>query len=217
MTEMKHTILAGAVAGLLAAAPLGAQGYSGVVGYGGGAAWFGDFTESGPALALDDGWLAHAQGEYFMAGGRLGARLGAAFTQRPFQAPDRARDINTWMFDAAATLRPLPLRRGSAVSPFLAAGVGVISYGFGEGTPVEFEGADAVYPGDTRRQLTAVGGVGLDLVPRFSLFDTPLGLRLEVADHVALESPFESLDGEAHGPVHNVRVTIGLIGLVELP
>jgi hypothetical protein len=42
-------------------------------------------------------------------------------------------------------------------------------------------------------------------------------VRLEAADHVALESPFETPDGDPLGPVHNVRVTLGLIGLVELP
>ncbi len=60
------------------------------------------------------------------------------------------------------------------------------------------------------------GGLGVDVVPSLRLWGTRLGVRLEAADHVALESPFETPDGDALGPVHNVRVTLGLIGLVEL-
>lgn len=204
-------------AALLGAGAAGAQDYTGAIGYGGGGIWFGDFNESGASLALESGWLAAAQAEQYLGGGRVGARLGAAFTQRPFNAAGDARDINTWLFDASLLLRPLPVRRERGFVPFVSLGAGVVSYGFGEGRPVVFEGSDAVYPGDTDRQLTVVGGVGMDFVPRLAVFGTPLGVRLEAADHVALESPFRDAGGGTLGPVHNVRVTLGLVGLVELP
>ena len=210
--------VAGALLGALpAAGPLAAQDYQGTVGYGGGGIWFGDFNGSGAALALEGGWLAAAHAEHYLGSGRIGARLGAAFTQRPFEAAGEARDINTWLFDASVLLRPLPVDRRRSVVPFVSLGAGVVSYGFGEGRPVVFEGSDAVYPGDDDRQFAVVGGLGIDFVPGRSLWGTPLGVRLEAADHVALESPFETPGGDALGPVHNVRVTLGLIGLVDLP
>jgi opacity protein-like surface antigen len=213
-----RTRIAAALLGALLAAPAArAQDYSGAVGYGGGGIWFGDFNEQGPSLALQSGWLATVHAEQYLGRGRIGARLGAAFTQRPFDAAGLARDINTWLFDGSLLLRPLPLDRRRSVVPFLSVGAGVVSYGFGEGRPVVFEESGAVYPGDTDRRLTVVGGLGVDFVPRFSLWGTPLGVRLEAADHVALESPFQTPDGDPLGPVHNVRVTLGLIGLVELP
>ncbi|HEU0078118.1 MAG TPA: hypothetical protein VFQ76_10745 [Longimicrobiaceae bacterium] len=213
-----RTRIAAALAAALLAAPAArAQDYSGAIGYGGGGIWFGDFNERGPSLALQSGWLAAAHAEQYMGSGRIGARLGAAFTQRPFDAAGLARDINTWLFDASLLLRPLPVDRRRSVVPFLSVGAGLVSYGFGQGRPVVFEESGAVYPGDSDRRWTVGGGVGLDFVPRFSLFGTPLGVRLEAADQVALESPFESPDGDALGPVHNVRVTLGLVGLVELP
>lgn len=213
-----RTRIAAALLGALLAAPAArAQDYSGTVGYGGGGIWFGDFNDQGPPLALRSGWLAAVHAEQYLGRGRIGARLGAAFTQRPFDAAGLARDINTWLFDASLLLRPLPVDRRRTVVPFLSLGGGVVSYGFGEGRPVVFEESGAVYPGDTDRRLTVVGGLGVDVVPRLSLFGTPLGVRLETADHVALESPFRTPDGDALGPVHNVRVTLGLVGLVELP
>lgn len=214
---MRAAAAGAALAALLAAGPAAAQDYTGSVGYGGGGIWFGDFNESGAPLALESGWLAAAHAEHYVGSGRLGARLGAAFTQRPFTVAGDARDINTWLFDASLLLRPLPVSRRRGVVPFLSLGAGVVSYGFGDGRPVVFEGSDAVYPGDTDRRLTAVGGLGIDFVPGRSLWGTPLGLRLEAADHVALESPFRTAAGGTLGPVHNVRVTLGLIGLVDLP
>lgn len=217
VTKLTSALAGLAVAGLLAASPLGAQAYDGAIGYGGGGVWFGEFNEGGTSLALDDGWLASLQGEYYVWGGRSGLRLGAAFTQRPFQAPDGARDINTWLFDASVLFRPLPARPDRAgISPYLAVGGGLVNYDFGEGLPLTFPDAEAVYPGDNEMKWAAVGAVGIDLVPRLRFLDTPLGIRLEVADHVVIDSPFESFDGESFGPVHNVRVTLGLIGLVEL-
>lgn len=214
---VKTRIAAALLAALLAAPVARAQDYAGTVGYGGGGVWFGDFNESGASLALESGWLAVAHAEHYLGSGRIGARLGAAFTQRPFDAAGLARDINTWMFDGSLLLRPLPVDRRRSVVPFLSVGAGVVSYGFGEGRPVVFEGSDAVYPGDTDRQFAVVGGLGVDVVPRLTLFGTRLGVRLEAMDHLALESPFEAPGGDALGPVHNVRVTIGLIGLVDLP
>ncbi|CAN5347428.1 hypothetical protein BH20GEM2_BH20GEM2_13350 [soil metagenome] len=49
---------------------------------------------------------------------------------------------------------------------------------------------------------------------RLSILGTPLGFRLEVADHVVLDSPFQALDGGDVGPIHNVRFTLSVLGLI---
>lgn len=209
--------LLAALTALLLSSPLSAQDYAGAVGYGGGGAWFGDFNRGSPSLALDAGWLATAQAEHWtMWDGRLGLRGTASFTQRPFDTPGDVRDINTWLFDASLLLRPLPVEAGRRVAPFLGVGGGMVSYGFGEGPPVLIEGTDAVYPGDTDRRASVVGSLGVDVFPGFSLLGTRLGIRAEVSDHVAVESPFRRAEGDTFGPVHNVRASVLLIGLVEL-
>jgi hypothetical protein len=200
-----------------ATAPVAAQGHAVAAGYGGGFITFGALNPDveGVELALDDGWVATMFGEaWHVAGGRLGARLNGAFTQRPLQMPDGARDINTWLIDLSLMLRLLPPREGNLIAPFLSAGGGIISYGLGASPPVAFPEAGVVYPGDNQRQFTLVGGGGFDLVPRgLRLGGTPLGLRLEVANHTTLRSPFEPLEGERLGPIHNLRLGASLIGL----
>jgi hypothetical protein len=198
---------------LLAAAPARAQDHDGSIGYGGGGIWFGDFDDRG-TLALDPGWLVDAHAERWYLS-RLGVRVHGAFTQRPLQTPQDTREIRTWLLDAGVVLRLLPARPGRAVAPFLSLGGGVVSYELGRGTRLAIE-EDLVYPGDTNRQLAGVAGLGIDFLPRWSLLDTRLGVRLEVADHVVLKSPFESAAGESFGPIHNLRLTLSLLGLVDL-
>jgi hypothetical protein len=202
-------------AGLLlaAAAPAGAQDHDGTIGYGGGGIWFGDLDPAGQVV-LGAGWLADAHIERWY-GRRIGVRLHGAFTQRPLQMPESAPTINTWMADGALLLYLLPSRPGRAVAPFVSAGGGVVAYGLGRGSPLQV-GEDLVYRGDEDRQPSALAGFGLDLFPDWNWFDTRVGVRLEAADHVVLRSPFRSAAGETFGPVHNVRVTLSLIGLVDL-
>jgi hypothetical protein len=169
----------------------------------------------GTDLALDAGWVLTAFGEtWHAAGGRVGARLNGAFTQRPLQVAGESRDISTWMADASLLLRLLPPREGRVVAPFVSGGAGIIHYGLGRGVPSPFPDEGVLYPGDAERQVTLVGGAGLDVVPGgFRAFGTPLGVRLEVADHVALRSPFRTLDGGRLGPIHNLRFGVSLVGL----
>lgn len=210
---MSRAARAGALAAVLAAlcaAPAAGQSHGGAVGYGGGGIWFGSLAEG---IELDPGWVANVQAEQWYWRGRVAARGNVAFTQRPLHSSTDERQINTWIFDGSVLLRPVPAREDRRVAPYVSLGAGVVNYGFGRGRQVVL-GDGAVYPGSGERQFAVVGGAGIDFLPRVALFDTPLGLRLDFADHVTLESPFQDAGGNAYGPVHNVRVTLGLIGLV---
>src|SRR5690606_10295422 len=55
-------------------------------------------------------------------------------------------------------------------------------------------------------------GLGLDILPGWSWGNVGFGLRLEVVDHIAWDSPAEPLfGGDDFDPVHNVRFTAGLL------
>jgi hypothetical protein len=194
-----------------------AQDHTTAAGYGIGFIRPGALNPGAPGgeLALDAGWVATAFGEAWnAAGGRMGARVNGAFTQRPLQVGEDARDINTWMLDASIIARLLPPLPDNVINPFLSAGGGLVSYGLGSGGPLFFPDAGVTYPGDDQVQWALVGGAGLDITPAgFRLGANPLGIRLEVADHVVLRSPFRGEDGERLGPIHNFRAGISLIGL----
>jgi hypothetical protein len=113
-------------------------------------------------------------------------------------------------------MRLLAPTAGRGVAPFVGIGGGVASYGLGTGGAVVLPGEEAQYPGDTDRRLTVNAAFGIDILPSMSVFGTPSGFRLEVIDQVALRSPFVQLDGGAFDPVHNVRVSLSLVGLVNL-
>jgi len=218
MHLLRRAVLASVSLLAVAAAPAAAQDHTTAAGYGGGFVTFGALNPgaAGAELMMDAGWVVTAFGEtWHSARGRVGARLNGAFTQRPLQVAGEAREINTWMADASLMLRLLPPRAGSGVAPFLSAGGGLIHYGLGTGAPVTYAEQGVVYRGDDQLQWTAVGGVGIDVVPGgFRLGGTPLGLRIEVADHVTLRSPFRGLEDDANlGPIHNIRFGASLIGL----
>jgi hypothetical protein len=202
---------------LAVAAPAAAQRYDTAAGYGVGAITFGAFNPGTGAadLALQSGWVANLFGEGYTAGGHLGVRLNGAYTQRPLAVAGTTRNINTWMVDAGVVARPLPLSPTGAISPFITAGGGFINYGLGRsGRPVIIGEANVVYPGDDERQWTAVAGGGIDIVPRgFRFSDTQIGLRLEVADHMTIRSPFETVEGRRLGSIHNYRFGVSLVGL----
>jgi hypothetical protein len=204
-------------AAILTATPLLAQDHTTAAGYGAGFIRPGALNPgtAGAELALDAGWVATAFGEtWHVAGGHVGARINGAFTQRPLQVGDDVRDINTWMLDASVIARVLAPDEGNVVNPFLGVGGGLVSYGLGQGAELSFPEAEVTYPGNDQVRWALVGGVGLDITPAgFRLGSTPLGIRLEVADHVVLRSPFRGPEGERLGPIHNFRAGVSLIGL----
>jgi len=222
MTASIRIALVVALAVLAGASDASPQAYRTAVGYGGGGLLVTPLNAGAGAapqeLRLEAGWIMGAELEHRLGNGLLGLRLHGAYTQRPFEVEDRTLGINMWLADAGIVLRPIAPGGERGVSPFLSVGGGVVTYRFGRGAPVDIEAANARYPGDNERQWTGVVGLGLDLGPLFELQETPLGFRLEVADHVAFRSPFEPISGERFSPVHNVRVTLSLVSMVgELP
>ncbi len=206
-----------ALAVLMLAGPAVSQTHDGSIGYGGGAIMFTDFNAggTGEAINLGTGWVANAHIEHFPSRGRVGGRINAAFSRRPLETPEDVRNIHAWIIGGDLLLRLASPTPGRTVAPFIAVGGGMVSYGLGRGSALSFEGAQ--YPGDTDRQWTVSGGLGFDILPDFSIFGTPSGLRLEVIDHVALKSPFEPFpSGDDFDPVHNIRASLSLIGLVEI-
>jgi hypothetical protein len=201
----------------VAATPAVAQDYDGAAGYGIGAIWFSDFNAGGTGapLRLDPGWVAHAHVEQWYGTGRVGARASGAFTRRPLPMVDHTRQIETWFLGADLLGRfaaPHPARQ---VAPFLALGAGLARYGLGEGPPIVFVPESARYPGAAPRRLTLNLGLGVDLMPDWTLFDTPIGVRAEVMDQVALRSPFAPLEGGRFDPLHNVRLSLGVLGFFD--
>jgi hypothetical protein len=217
MRSLGTLVLGSTIIALVAAAPAAAQRYDVAAGYGIGAINFGAFNPGAGAadLALDPGWIVNLFGEGYAGGGHTGLRANVAFTKRPLAFAGDTRNISTWIADAGVVLRPIPLLETGTVSPFLALGGGVISYALGRtGRPVVIGEANVFYPGDAEQQWMATVGAGVDVLPPGARFaGNPLGIRLEVADHVALRSPFETLDGGRLGPIHNLRFGVSLVGL----
>lgn len=199
----------------LLAAPAAAQDHVAAIGYGAGGAWFGRFNEGGgEELVLAPGWVAMGHVEGWRAGGWVGGRLGGGYTRRPLEGAGPEREIEVWLADASLLARLLPPARGRSLAPFASVGVGMIGYELGEGVPVLIPSADARYDGDSERQWAAVLGVGADFHGRFAWSDVPIGFRLELADRITRRSPFERLDGDEYGPVHNVTLTLGVFGRI---
>jgi hypothetical protein len=203
-------------AAALLAAPVAAQDHNVAAGYGAGYLQPGAFNPgvSGTELSMDGGVVGTVFGEvWHVAGGRLGARLNAALTRLPLPIGEETRDLSTFAVDASIIARLLAPVPGNTVAPFVSIGGGIVNYGLGRGSLLEFPDAGVFYPGENNIQWAVVGGAGVDILPAgFQLGDTSLGIRLEVANHMVLRSPFRGLDNERLGPIHNLRAGISLIG-----
>lgn len=204
-------------AALAVAAPAAGQDHNAAAGYGAGFLQPGALNPgaTGAEASMEAGLVGTAFGEAWpLLGRRVGARLNVALSRRPLQLGEASRDISLLAVDVNVMARLLPPSADGVVAPFLSAGAGVLTYGLGEGGTVTYEELGAFYPGEGETRFTVVGGAGLDIAPaQFRLGDARLGIRLEVADHMVLRSPFRGLEGENLGPIHNLRAGISLIGL----
>jgi hypothetical protein len=204
-------------AALAVAAPAAGQDHNVAAGYGIGFIQPGALNPGAGAAeaSMDAGIVGTAFGEaWYMLGGRLGARVNLAFTRRPLQLGEATRDISALAADANIMARLLPPTEDGSFAPFVSAGAGVFSYGLGRGAMVQYDELGVAYPGEGSARFAVVGGAGVDIAPpQFRLGESRLGIRLEVADHIVLRSPFRGLEGQRLGPIHNVRAGISLIGL----
>jgi len=212
-----RTSLVTAAALLAAAGDAAPQDFRTAIGYGGGAVAITPLNAGGQGaqeLRFEPGWIVAAHIEHRFGIGWLGLRAHGAYTQRPLAIADSTLGINVWFADAEFVLRPFGAGGARGVSPFLTLGAGAIRYGLGRGRAVEIVEANARYDGASENRWAAVVGLGLDIGPVLELQETPLGLRLEVGDHIALDSPFKPISGPRFSPVHNVRVTLSLVSLI---
>lgn len=199
------------------ASPAAAQEYAGAAGYGGGIVQFGDFNAggSGEDFAIESGWVVDAFLEDWLAGGWLGARASGAFTRQSMASTSEDRNLNIWLVGADLMLRLLPMRPGTAVSPFVSGGVGLVHYALGD-VAFDLVPENARYPGHGDTRFAVVGGAGLDLLPGMTIWGTNTGIRLEAVDNVTLKSPFEPMDDSGDfDRIHNIRFSLSLFGVVS--
>jgi len=160
-------------------------------------------------IKLDPGWIVGLQFEQWLGTGRFGWRVNGALTQRPLSLPGPSRDIGLWFADFDFLARLLPAEPDRTFNMFVSAGAGAIQYRLGDGEFLSFVNADAAYNGDDAPRFVVAGGLGADFLTALRWDGDPIGVRVEVVDHVAISSPFEPLSGGDFSPIHNVRLVIG--------
>lgn len=212
---LKHAALPAGLALTVAfasAVPATAQDYRFGAAWNAGGAWFSPLNGGAGAIedvTLDPGWIAGVQFEQWFGSGRIGWRVNGALSERPLTAPGEKRNIGIWLADADVLLRFLPAEPDRTVNLFLSAGAGLLNYGLGDGGAVIWESAGSSFDGDEKVRFAAAGGLGIDILTSLRWDDEPIGIRLEVVDHVVLKSPFAPLSGSDFDPIHNVRFVIG--------
>jgi len=166
------------------------------------------------ALALAPGAGAvfglHAD-RWYGSMGRLGIRYQAAYQQPTFDWRPGERRISALSGDVAGIFRLIAPSDDARALPYLAAGAGGIWYDLGTGDPTSFEEAAAYHDGGSRVLPVVLLAAGLDVDIPWDWQGSPVRVRAEIADHVALGSPIRQLsDGSRYGAVHHVRFSIGL-------
>lgn len=238
MNLLFRAVAAAALLLPMLAGPVAAQNYRGAWGVYGGGAWFSDFNNNGDVsnlppefgtadLSLSSGWIAGTQLEYWFGNGRFGIRANGSYTERPFKVEgdgfdEEFGDVNTWLVDGDILIRLLRPERDRVFAPFLSLGAGVAIYNpAGSGTIVVPE-SNAIWGdgglldpdgGNSETVFATPFGLGVDILPRWSLGGVALGFRVEIVDHLAWESPAAPIFGDDFDAVHNVRLTGGVHAL----
>lgn len=189
-----------------------AQDHRYAAGWNVGGSYFTAMNAGGEAttdIALDPGWFAGLQFEKWVGGGRVGWRLNGGLTRRPLPMAGGNRVVGLWLASFDLMARMLPASPHRSFNLFVSAGPGAIQYLLGNDPFLASDETDASYPGGDAVRFTAAGGIGLDFITGWRWDGDPVGIRFEVADHVALSSPFEPVSGDDFSSVHNVRFVIG--------
>ncbi|HSK18047.1 MAG TPA: hypothetical protein VK912_02830 [Longimicrobiales bacterium] len=208
-------ILAAACVALFRPAEAAAQDYDTSVGWGGGYVQYAPFIESGEDSPVDIGfggtWIAGLQAEGWDLGGWLGVRLGGSYSHGTITLPNRNIAADAWNLETTALVRIVPPAVHRSMTAYLIGGGGVTWFGFGEGDEeVLIEGSNVAYNPEDTRQLTVLGGAGIEMLTGIRVTDGQLGLRLEGVDQLILDHPFRPLDGSDPGSMHNIRATLTL-------
>ncbi len=150
---------------------------------------------------------------------RFAVRIQGAWQQPRFDWTQGERKIDAVSADVSVLVRALVPQQEDAfeVLPYLALGFGGIWYDLGRGDDTEYPAAGTFHDGSSVILPAAVFGGGLDVGLPVRWFGNPMRIRLEVADHYALNSPFRGLgDGERLDAVHNLRFTVGAYSVLDL-
>jgi hypothetical protein len=178
------------------------------------AAWLGEedsreiLPTTGPLVAIHiDRWYGIRR--------RLGVRVQAAFQQVSFEWTTSKLRANVYSGDLSVLLRSAP-SASSVILPYLAGGVGGIWYDLDRLLDSHMPEADAYYNQNSGIRPAGVVAFGMDLPSPWEWGRQPLRIRMEVADHVALDSPFRRIsDDVRHGLIHHIRFTVGVHSVVE--
>jgi cell division septation protein DedD len=190
--------LAGVLGAAMGAAPVGAQTYSSVLGVTGGWSTAGDLTPGLTETTLEDGWTAGAQLETWA--GRYGVRLNATYAERSVVGSTRSFQVAT--ADLGLMFRLVPPDRERGIAPFVGIGVGPVFYMADDG---EAPLGDGDYGADPVIRWMLAPSVGADL-----LTESPVGVRVEIADQIVFPSIGESPETSGLPRVHNPGVRVAL-------
>lgn len=177
---------------LLATAPLFGQRYRTGIGVYGGGSWFSDLDPDGAVdTRLATNWSAGVQFEGWL--GRLGLRLTGEYAERGLKDVD-SHDFRLYAADLSLLVRLLPAGVDRAVAPYIAIGGGALQLDSRTGPDPAIG-----YYSDRAIKPVATVGLGADFQTA-----SPLGMRLEVADRVLIESPFGDPNASGFHPAHEV-------------
>ncbi|HEX7090900.1 MAG TPA: SPOR domain-containing protein [Longimicrobiales bacterium] len=183
-------------------APLAGQRYGGAFGIYGGGSWFSDLLPEDDAAEarMATSWVAGLQIERWLGSGRVGLRFGAEYTGRELEEPV-VDDFNVYSGELSLLFRLLSPDVRRSFAPYFALGGGAAFFNAAVGPypPIGY------YEDPVTRPMATIG-LGADLFAR-----SPVGLELEVADRILIESPFgDPATSSRIRPVHQATVRLVL-------
>lgn len=142
---------------------------------------------------------------------RIGLRYQGSYQRPSFDWTPGERRISAISGDVSLVFRIVPPEVQQTTLPWVSVGAGGIWYDLGNGAPTTYGDAQAVHDGSSRVLPTVRLAGGVDLDVPWDWQGLPMRIRLEIADHIAFESPIRrTSNGERYGAVHHLRFTVGL-------
>lgn len=163
--------------------------------YGGGSV-FGDFTPYG-GIPIDfaNGWIGGLRYDRWIDHGRFGVRLDTWYMERDMVRPHG--DFNLYGGTVGFVARLFDPAPDRVIAPYALAGLGVVRFDAAFHPPY-------YYPEDPTHEPILTLGLGADFGRG------GLGVQVEVAEQVILDSPFTNGPETASGPVHHGVVSVAL-------
>lgn len=169
----------------------------------------------GTALDLEPG--VGAVGSLFVdhwfGAGIVGFRGQGTYAWNSISWVEGDRDVYSWSLGGLLLLRPFrPGPEPRAAYPYLGVGTGGMEYRLGEGPATAFDDAGALHAGEEEFGLVGIAALGVDVPLPWNWGEGPMLLRVEVSDHLRLDSPLEPTGPEPSefDPVHVFGLSLGL-------